>query len=263
MPRLDGELEISICALALFATESFVECLQSDRGPVRLIDCEFENQILASALAGQSRVTSLKQDSDVTSDYDMAILFAALANNKSLVDLNLEYSTISDDNWTILCESLQGHPTLTSLGLYGIVPEEDQKVHRTRLLAETMQLNTVLSTIELSEGYYDQHIYDKMIHPYLEANRYRPRVVGIKKADIALRRPLLGLALRSKSVRNSSNLLWMFLSGNPDVVLQSNEDGEQVVEEAARMPVEEAARMPVEVADSAPVELAVTRNRKY
>jgi hypothetical protein len=117
-----------------------------------------------------------------------------------------------------------------------------------------MQLNTVLHTIELYGRHYDQHIYAERIQPYLETNRYRPRVVGIKKADIALRRPLLGLALQTESVRSNFNLLWMFLSGNTDVVLQSNEDGEQVVEEA------ESA--PVEVAESALVEVAVTRKRK-
>jgi hypothetical protein len=46
----------------------------------------------------------------------------------------------------------------------------------------------------------------------------------------------------------------MFLSGNPDVVLQSNEEGEQIVEAAASVPVEVAASMPVE---------ATTRKRKH
>jgi hypothetical protein len=40
-------------------------------------------------------------------------------------------------------------------------------------------------------------------------------------------------------------------------VLQSNADGEQVVEEAASVPVH------VEAAESAPVEVAVSQKRKY
>jgi hypothetical protein len=40
---------------------------------------------------------------------------------------------------------------------------------------------------------------------------------------------LLGRALQTESVRNDSNLLWIFLSGNPDVVVQSCGDGEQAV----------------------------------
>jgi hypothetical protein len=41
MPRLDVELEICYCSVSDDAAGSFVECLQSDRGPVRLRDCEF------------------------------------------------------------------------------------------------------------------------------------------------------------------------------------------------------------------------------
>jgi hypothetical protein len=86
-----------------------------------------------------------------------------------------------------------------------------------------VQENRVLLTIELERHERDDQIYKEMIKPYLETNLYRPRVLGIKKADIPLRRPLLGRALQTKSVRNKSNLLWMFLSGNQDVVFRSIE----------------------------------------
>jgi hypothetical protein len=133
---------------------------------------------------------------------------------------------------------------------------DDQKTQRTRLVAEMMPRNTALHTIELGTNERDEQIYTKEICPRLEMNRYRPRVLAIKKADISLRRPLLGLAVQTKSVRNSSNLLWMFLSGNADIVVLSNEDGEQV-EAVASVPVA------VEVAASAPVEAATPRKRKH
>jgi hypothetical protein len=76
-------------------------------------------------------------------------------------------------------------------------------------------------------------------------NIYTLRILAIEKADIALRRPLLGLALQTESVRNKSNLL----SGNSDVVFQSNGDGDQRAGVAA-------ASVPVEIAASAPVEVA-------
>jgi hypothetical protein len=60
----------------------------------------------------------------------------------------------------------------------------------------------------------------------LETNIYRPRVFAVKKADIQIRRALLGAALQTESVRNGSNLLWIFLSGNANVVLQSNNEDE-------------------------------------
>jgi hypothetical protein len=133
----------------------------------------------------------------------------------------------SDDNWTILCESLQAHPSLTKLDLShtggrGNGLTGDQKVQRTRLLAEMVQHNTVLHTINLSEYERDEKIYTESILPYLKTNRYRSWVHAIKKADISLRRPLLGRALQTESVRNDSNLLWMFLSGNADVVVRPN-----------------------------------------
>jgi hypothetical protein len=129
------------------------------------------------------------------------------------VDLNLEGHYISADNWAILCESLKAHPTLTGLDLQNtcpanpsgvrISPAEDQKAHRTRLLAEMVQQNTILLTIKIfDEIETDEQIYAKMIPTRLETNRYRPRVLAIKKADISLHRALLGRALQAESVRN-------------------------------------------------------------
>jgi hypothetical protein len=62
----------------------------------------------------------------------------------------------------------------------------------------------------------------------------------------------------------------MFLSRNPDVVVLSNEDDEQVVEAAATEPVVASASAPVDTAASVPadaatialVEVASTRKRK-
>jgi hypothetical protein len=123
----------------------------------------------------------------------------------------------------------------------------------------------VLLTIKVSEHVRGDQIYTEMIHPYLETNLYRTRVLGIKKADISLRRPLLGRALQTELVRNNSNLLWMFLSGNQDVVLQSDEeDIEQIVEVAAPcVPVEISAIAPLVEAASAQEKGEATRKRKH
>jgi hypothetical protein len=86
-----------------------------------------------------------------------------------------------------------------------------------------MEENRVLLTIALTANEKDDQIYEESIHPYLETNLYRPRVLGIKKADIALRRPLRGRALQTDLVRNKSNLFWMLLSGNQDIVVRSIE----------------------------------------
>jgi hypothetical protein len=258
---------------------AFVECLRRDRGPTQLHQCKIDCHVLAAALDGNSRVTWLRLDDSATGDAGNSVFFRSLAENKGLVKLDFKDCSISDENWAILCQSLRGHPTLTSLGLHNTKPgartlSKEQKAQRTRLVAEMMQAHTLLQTIHFYVLERDEQIFVESIYPRLQTNietkLYRPRVRRIKKADIALRRPLLGRALQTKSVRNKSNLLWMFLSGNQDIVLRSNEEGEQVevaasvpVEVLTRVPVELAASAPVEIAASAPVEATATRKRKF
>jgi hypothetical protein len=117
MSRLDVELGIHECRVSNAAEGAFVECLHSDRGPVKLHNCKIDSQTIAHALTGNSRVTTLKPDFGETNDAEMAILFTALANNRGMLDLDLRFCCISDDNFSILCQSLQAHPTLTNLNL--------------------------------------------------------------------------------------------------------------------------------------------------
>jgi hypothetical protein len=241
MSRLDVELNISSCSLLNGAAGgAFVECLHSDRGPIQLIRCEIDSHVLANALTGDSRVTVLKHEFVSETDADKGVLFRALANNRGLKELDLDGCSINDENWSILAESLKAHPTLTSLNLRDTRPgaqngeiiemstgqraqriemSTGQRAQRTRVLAEMMEENIILHTITSSGNERDEQIYAERIHPYLETNLYRPRVLGIKKADIELRRPLLALALQTESVRNKSNFLWMFLSGNSDILV--------------------------------------------
>jgi hypothetical protein len=225
MSRLDMELEIIECSLVDDAAGAFVECLHSDRGSVELHHCDIDFRVLASALTGNSRVAGFTPYWETT-DADTAVLFAALANNSGLAELDCQHHPISDDNWSILCESMKAHPTLTNLNLLHTSPSFDvpaeQKAHRTRLLAEMVQHNTFMLTIGLSAHERDAQIYTDEILPCLETNRYRSWVHAIRKADIPIRRPLLGLALQTESVQNDSSLRWMFLSGNPDVVVRPN-----------------------------------------
>jgi hypothetical protein len=215
MSRLDVELDIRDCSLVDGAAElAFQECLQSGRGPVNLEMCRSD-----------SRVARLKpRVSSRTNDADMAILIRALANNTGLVEVKLQYRPISDDNWSILCESLKAHPTLTSLDLSNTRPRspvgvtiDEQKTRRTRVLVEMMQQNTVLHTIHLSERERDEQIYTEEIHPYLETNRYRPRVLAVNEQ-------VLGRAVYS--VRSNPNLVWMLLSENVDAFVRSEEEEE-------------------------------------
>jgi hypothetical protein len=255
MSRLDVELVIRNCSLADDAAGAFIECLQSDRGPVNLRYCEIESQILANALTGNSRATSLEpgtfRRAMMNADTEMSILFTALANNRGLLDLNLKDCAINDENWSVLCQSLRAHPTMTLLdlrettpqvnpgGVVRIVLSEEQKAQRARLLAEMMQTNTVLQTIHFYQSDMDQEIYTKVILPRLKMNLYRPRVLAIKETDDSLfREKLLGRALYC--VKSNPSLVWMFLSQNVDAFVRSEEEEEDNGEETV-LAVEEAA----------------------
>jgi hypothetical protein len=71
MSRLDVELHMFGCSLLNDAVGAFVECLQSDRGPIDLDRCRIDSQILANALTGKSRVTSLTPRLFVRNDAKM------------------------------------------------------------------------------------------------------------------------------------------------------------------------------------------------
>ncbi len=100
----------------------------------------------------------------------------------------------------------------------------EQKLLRIRGIAEVLKVNTLLHTIKLSPFKIDHQIFNESVNPRLEMNRYRPRVLTVKQAgpDNGFRRALLGQALQSPLVRNKSNVIWMFLSENADVVVESS-----------------------------------------
>jgi hypothetical protein len=212
------------------------ECLQSRRGPIQLIRCSIDNRVLANALTGNSRVTKLEPavHRDTTADdARVPALFPALASNRGLLDLNFRSHPIDGENWTILCESLKAHPSLTSLDLRDTRPlsltgtrimlSDEQKTHRTCVLAEMVKHNTVLQTIHLRETERDEQIYAELILPHLETNRYRPRVLAVKKTtERPYHEKVLGRALHC--VRSNPTLVWMFLSQNVDAFVRSEEE---------------------------------------
>jgi hypothetical protein len=269
MSRLDVELNVHGCCLPNGVAGAFVECLQSDRGPVKLGMCPISSQILANALTGDSRVTTLRPYFDEADDAEKAIVFRALANNRGLVHLELGNENISDENWTIMCHSLQAHLTLTSLGLCFTIDlpamntrpanpagaaitllADERKTRRTRVLAEMIKKNTVLHTIRLAEGEYDQQVCTEEIRPYLVTNLYRPRVLAVKKTkNRPFREKVLGRAVYS--VRSNPNLVWMLLSENVDAFVRSEEEEE-----------ESNSEVPVAVAVAAGAVLAVAGSKR-
>jgi hypothetical protein len=111
-----------------------------------------------------------------------------------------------------------------SSGIRNVLTDE-QKSHRTRVLADMMKVNTILLTILLSDNEHDDQIYTEEISPYLETNLYRPRVLAVKKTHVReFREKVLGRAL--DCVKSNPNLVWMFLSQNVDAFVRSEEEEE-------------------------------------
>jgi hypothetical protein len=214
---------------------ALLQWLQSGQGPTELYRCVIDSNIVADALRGNRRLLKLLlclEKASTAGAPELSLIFRALAEDRGLTEFDAFWYSISDENWTLLCQSLQHHPTLTSLGLACTGPKlptdkielsEERKSSRTRAIADMLQTNTILHTIRLFPGEYDERIYTESIEPRLETNMYRSRVLAVKKEadDMPFRQKVLGRAL--DCVKSNPNLVWMFLSGNVDAIVRSEE----------------------------------------
>jgi hypothetical protein len=215
---------------------AFRQWLQSGGGPTELYRCVIDPGVLADAMRGNSRLGKLllsPERASTADDSDVSLIVSALAENKGLTVFDAFWYAISDENWSILCHSLENHPTVTTLDLACTGPKnpdgkrvfsEEQKTNRTLALAELMQTNTVLHTIRLFPGEFDERIFAESIQPRLETNLNRPRVLAVKKEvdNRSFRRKVLGRAL--SCVNSNPNLVWMFLSENLDAFSPCDEE---------------------------------------
>jgi hypothetical protein len=238
------ELELVLRACRLSDDEAcrnaFRQWLQSGGGPTELYRCVIDSDVLSDAMRGNSRLGKLllsPEKASTADDSELSFLVSALAENKGLKDFDAFWYAISDENWSILCHSVQNHPTLTNLDLACTGPKnpdgkrlfsEEQKTNRTLALAEMMQTNTILHTIRLFPGEFDERIFAESIQPRLQANLHRPRVLAIKKEadDRSFRQKVLGRAL--SCVSSNPDHIWMFLSENMDAFSSCEEQKEGV-----------------------------------
>jgi hypothetical protein len=80
-------------------------------------------------------------------------------------------------------------------------------------LVDMLKVNISIHTIHLDFGYSQHELYRESVIPYLETNRFRPRLLAIQKTrPIAYRTKVLGQALLA--ARTHANSFWMLLSGN-------------------------------------------------
>jgi hypothetical protein len=136
---------------------------------------------------------------------------------------------VNDETWGAVCDSLKTHPTLGVLDLSTTLMHTrrepppvapDVITSRVQALADMIKTNTSICTIRVDSRLSEHESYQESVIPYLESNRFRPRLLAIQTTrPIAYRAKVLGRALFA--TRTDANSFWMLLSGNTEVAFPS------------------------------------------
>jgi hypothetical protein len=228
--RPDLEIELQNCSIADDAVIA-----QGNQGPTGLHGCDgYCLFLLADELRENTRLKSFTHylsDNFGSREGNREILAIsdALRENKGLLQLSLigdEYVR-NEETWSALCNSLKTHPTLEGFNLcsqFNLYSRHmpppalatDMIVSRLKALVDMIKVNTSIHTIRVDFRLHDHEIYRELVIPYLETNRFRPRLLAIQKTQpIAYRAKVLGRAL--VAARTNANTFWMLLSGNTEV----------------------------------------------
>jgi hypothetical protein len=230
--RPDLEIVLNHCNITSAGTSALAEALGRNQGPTKLDYCDIDNFVLADGLRGNSRLKSLiprlfyKSPDD--GNREVLAIAGALRENNGLVDLHLRHEfRVSDETWGAICGSLETHPTLEVLDLrfkgrqfMYAAPVPAVLTSRIQAVVDLLKVNMSIHTIHLDHCHRNHELFRGAVIPYLNTNRFRPRVRAIQKTlRQAYRAKVLVRALLA--VRTDSNSFWMLLSGNAEVVFPS------------------------------------------
>jgi hypothetical protein len=221
------EIELHSCGITSAGASALVEVLGRNQGPTKLFLCDVDTFVLADGLRGNSRLKILNLpllNNRGVGNRQVLAIAGALRENKGLVDLNLMHDfTMSDEAWGAVCDSLKTHPTLEVLDLrstWGDLLAPAVITSPIQALLDMMKVNMSIHTIRLNSKYSQNELFRGSVIPYLETNRFRPRLLAIQTTHpITYRSKVLGRALLS--VGADANRFWMLLSGNADVAFPS------------------------------------------
>jgi hypothetical protein len=220
--RPDLDIELHSCKLTIDGTSALAEILRGNQGPTKLEHCNIDYSVLADGLRGNRRLKSLRPY--MLSRCAFLAIAGALKENKGLVDVNLSYHfKMSEVTWDAVCDSLKTHPTLEVLHLWPVWDASFASAafkYRIQALVDMLKVNTSIHTISLDSRCSGHKRFRRLVIPYLETNRLRPRVRAIQQTrPITYRAKVLGRALMS--ARTDANRFWMLLSGNAEVAFPS------------------------------------------
>jgi hypothetical protein len=87
-------------------------------------------------------------------------------------------------------------------------------------LVGMLKINMSIHTIYLDSRYSQHELFRVSVIPYLDTNRFRPRLIAIQQTHpIPYRAKVLGRALLS--ARINTNSFWILISGNAEVAFPS------------------------------------------
>jgi hypothetical protein len=191
-------------------------------------------RILAESLRGNASVKTIVQPAGrlgerMLKDDEFRVLAEALAANQGLLKFFPRGQHINDENWKVLCQSLRSHPTLETLDFSGTfndvnnaIRAKSSRKRRCKCIVDLLRSNTVLRSVHLTRNERDETIWSESILPHLQTRTYQPLVLEIKAVvDQPRRSKLFGRAL--DSVKAKPYLLYLFLSGNIDIIAASHE----------------------------------------
>jgi hypothetical protein len=223
--RTGLEIEMIRCTLTNTGARALGEVLGRNQGPTRLDYCDIDVFVIADGLRGNSRLKSFKQDFSgnlPACNRQLLAIADAVRENKGLVELSLRFyvALMNGETWGAVCDSMKTHPTLEVLDLFPPVAPDVFVISRMQALVDLIKVNTSIHTIYVDSQYSEHEIYQESVVPYLETNRFRPRLLAIQKTrPIAYRAKVLGRALLA--TRTAANTFWMLLSGNAEVAFPS------------------------------------------
>jgi hypothetical protein len=221
------EIVLDDCKITSAGAGALVEVLGRNQGPTKLKACEIDNVVLANGWRGNSRLKSLKpriSDNVEVGKRESLAIAGALRENKGLVDLYLWHVPRLDEvTWGAIYDSLETHPTLGVLEIRFTGGMAAPSVIKSQIqaLLNMVKANMSIHTIQLNYQYSQHELYRESVIPYLNTNRFRPRLLAIQRTrSIAYRAKVLGRALLA--VRTDPNHFWMLLSGNAEIAFPSS-----------------------------------------
>jgi hypothetical protein len=204
--RPDLEMVLDCCTITDAGASTLAEVLGRYQGPTKLDFCGIDNVVLANGLRGNSRLKILKLRFSANPEVgnpelleiacalgenhlehgnqEVLAIAGALKENKGLVGLKLLHDfRMSDGTWNAVYDSLKTHPTLEVLNLCTSGRDEVTIIpslitSRMQAVVDMLKVNVSIHTVHLDHCLTQTSVYRESIVPYLETNRFRPRLLA-------------------------------------------------------------------------------------